>query len=193
MNKKPIEVQDLDIPKNDIECWERYPKHHWVYDLSRLFDAQNIKWSPFRTPILNHAIFNLRINSENMIALPKDKEPGYIYIQEPMGTKIITEVYLIKGEIKLMRHIDPNTLEEISGIIGEVELRMNAFVTLYFQKFTGVFLTETYKNEIYEMSLKPLSIFHSENNLEVIKLIKKIYKKHDVNEIVNDSKIELLV
>jgi len=42
MDKQSI---DIKIPLNDVDCWYLYPKHNWVYDASRLFDSQNIKWS----------------------------------------------------------------------------------------------------------------------------------------------------
>lgn len=48
--------KEIDFPQDDVECWDRYPKHRWVYDLSRLLDTQNIKWSPFETSSLNDRV-----------------------------------------------------------------------------------------------------------------------------------------
>jgi hypothetical protein len=175
MHKKN-DTHDLDIPKDDIDCWERYSKHHWVYDLSRILDAQNIKWSPYEIEGLDREL-NIDLISNN----PVVKQPGYIYIKKLDGRHTITETYITKGEIKLMRHIDPETKKEISGLIGELDLRINAFVTLYFQKFTGVISYETYANEIFRIRLRPYLDISLEANQEVIRLMKRIYKKVDVS------------
>lgn len=177
MHKK-IDTNELDIPKDDIECWERYPKHHWVYDLSRILDAQNIKWSPYEIDGLER-----ELNIEMISNKPIVKQPGYIYTKRLDGRHMITETYITKGEIKLMRHVDPDSKKEIIGLIGEIDLRINAFVTLYFQKFTGVITYETYANEIFRIRLRPYIDISLEANQEVIKLVKRIYKKSDLSVI----------
>lgn len=173
--QKKTDIQELDIPADDIECWERYPKHHWVYDLSRLLDAQNIKWSPYETIDLHDRELNISFETEQLCV----RQPGYIFIKRPLLEARITEVYITKGEIKLMRHIDPQTRKEVSGLIGEIELRINAFVNLYFHKFTGVISVETFGADIYSIRLKPYSDLSQETNGEVVKLVKKIYKKSE--------------
>lgn len=173
MNRK-TDIIGLDIPKDDIECWEKYPKHHWVYDLSRLLDAQNIKWSPYEADSLPHRELNIDLYSKET----KVRQPGFIYIKEPEGNHLISEVYISKGEIKYLRHIDTKTGKEIP-VVGEVELRLSAFVTLYFVKFTGVITTETYGNEIFKIRLRPQSDLSLENNPDIIKLIRRIYKRSD--------------
>jgi len=172
MHKK-TDIQDLDIPKDDIECWERYPKHHWVYDLSRLLDAQNIKWSPYETESLPDRELNMSLETSQTCV----RQPGYIFVKKPNLEATITEVYVTKGEIKLMRHIDSLTRKELPGINGEIELRISAFVTIYFQKFTGVISVESLGSDIYSMRLKPYSDLSQETNAEVIKLIKRMFKK----------------
>jgi len=173
---KRTDTQDFDIPRDDIDCWEKYPKHRWVYDLSRLLDAQNIKWSPYEADLLQDRELNIELESEKTLV----RQPGYIYIKKSEGRFTITEMYIIKGEIKLMRHIDHNTGKEIESLFGEVELRLNAFATLYFQKFTGVVTAETHGNEIYRIRLRPHSDNGFDPNAEVNKLIKRIYKKSDI-------------
>lgn len=172
MHKK-TDILDLDIPKDDIECWERYPKHHWVYDLSRLLDAQNIKWSPYEVTSLPDRELNMRLETDQTCI----RQPGYIFVKRPDLPVTITEVYITKGEIKLMRHLDALTKKELQGLIGEIELRISAFVTIYFQKFTGVISVESLGPDIYSMRLKPYSELSQETNAEVIKLIKRIFKK----------------
>ena len=175
--QKKIDISELDIPHDDVEAWERYPKYNWVYDLSRLLDAQHIKWSPFRTETLDTKMVNMKLESRTHIAF----QSGYIYVKALEGNEIITEVYITKGEIKLMRHIDKKTRKEIQGVIGEIELRLSAFSTLYFQKFTGVITTESVGNDIYSIRLRPYSELAIDANTEVVKLTKRIYKKIDLH------------
>jgi hypothetical protein len=191
MHKK-IEIQDLDIPEDDIECWEKYPKHRWVYDMSRLLDAQNIKWSPFKTDTLPDQAVNMFLHSDKPIAYI----PAWIYISNPVGKQILAEVYIVKGEIRHIRYIDTITKKVIIDDVGGIELRISAFVSIHFQKFTGVITTETIGNEIYAMRLRPIPELALVANTEVSKLIKRIYKKNDVvhiNGLTDQQLHEVLV
>lgn len=179
MHKK-IDIQDLDIPKNDLECWERYPKHRWVYDLSRLLDAQHIKWSPFRTELLQNKSINMKFNNIFL-------ESGVIFSNITSNNQYVSEVYIIKGEIKNICIRDKNTNEIITESIGDVELRINAFVSMYFQKFNGVISVITYGNEIYSICLRPISDLDLITDSELIRLIKRIYKKSDLVHIIGPT------
>jgi len=172
MNRK-IETHEVDVPVDDIDCWERYPKYRWVYELSRLLDSQNIKWSPYEVESLPDRELNIKLESNKTLV----RQPGFIYLKKSSGQHMFTELYVTKGEIKLLRHIDPKTYEELSTVIGEVELRINAFMTLYFQKFSGIMTIETYGNEIFRITLRPLRDTSLEANQDIIKLVKRIYKK----------------
>lgn len=174
MNKK-IDITELDIPTDDIEAWERYPKHHWVYDLSRLLDAQNIKWSPYRTDELDTKMSNMKLESKKPISF----HPSVIYVKALQGQEVITEAYITKGEIRFFRHIDKATKKEITTEIGEVELRLNAFVTLHFQKFTGVVTADFVGHDIYSIRLRPYNSVVEDTNQEILRLKKRIYKKID--------------
>lgn len=173
--QKKIETQELDIPGDDIDCWERYPKHHWVYDLSRLLDSQNIKWSPYEIPGMSQVI-----NMELYSVLEHTHQSGYIYIHKLDAEEMITEVYITKGEIKLIRQIDPKTHIELPGLIGEIELRINAFITLYFAKFTGIIAVRTIGIEIHKIQLRPYAFVINDTNAEAFKLKKRIYKRTEI-------------
>lgn len=176
MNKK-VDTTELDIPIDDIDCWERYPKHRWVYDLSRLLDSQHIKWSPYETEEFAFAEPNLVLEAQRL----KSRRPGFIYIKKNESPVMYTEVYITKGEIKLMRHIDPQTHTELDTIIGEIELRLNAFVAMHFSKFTGVITCRTHGNDIYRVQLRPYSELGQNTSIDIVKLTKRIYKRSDTN------------
>lgn len=170
MHKK-IDISELDIPKDDFDCWDRYPKHRWVYDLSRLLDAQSIKWKPFFSENLPYLVDNLVLHGKEICAT------GHIYVNIPSEIEIESEVFILKGEIKHIKHISDKIEEEL---LGKVELRINAFVTLHFQKFTGVISVRTHGNQIFRISLKSKSELALETNSDIVRLIKRIYKKNDV-------------
>ena len=172
--QKKIETQDLDIPQDDLDCWDRYPTHRWVYDISRLLDAQNIKWSPFNS--LPMMIANMYFETEKEVAYV----PAYIYINEPIGKQHITEVYITKGEIKHMRYICKSTKKEVTEDVGDIELRISAFISIHFQKFTGVISVETIGSDIYAIRLRPTPELALVANADIAKLIKRIYKKNDL-------------
>lgn len=174
--QKKINAHDIDHPIDDIDCWDRYPKHRWVYEASRLLDAQNIKWSPFKTDTFYYETPTMSLwstSSDESLNVTS----GIIYAEPPHGRHMYNEIYLSKGEIKAIRHIDPTTSKDLPDLIGEVELRINAFVALYFTKFTGVITCETFGNEIRDIKLRSHSFISSMTNTEYLKLIKRIYKK----------------
>ena len=176
MHRK-LDTQGLDIPKDDIECWERYPTHRWVYDLSRLLDVQSLKWSPFETNTLKSITSNIQFYSLNNIVY----STSYIFIDELPGMHIVSEVYITKGKIKLARYIDKQTQIEIQDFIGNIELRINAFVSMHFQKFTGIITINLVGNNIMSIRLRPYSELSIHANPDTIKLTKKIYKRSDIN------------
>lgn len=171
MNK--ISVSDLDIPVDDIDCWERYPKHRWVYELSRLLDSQNIKWRPFETDEFDYSVPSMSLISAKKLNI----QPATIYIEQNSGQHTLTELFIVKGEIKHIRHIDQKTKQTATQIIGNIELRLNAFVSLYFAKFSGIISCETQGNDIYAIRLMAQSDLSAETNSEIIKLVKRIYKR----------------
>ena len=172
MHKK-IETPEFDIPFDDIDCWNRYPKQRWVYDMSRLFDAQGIQWSPFKSETLTHKIPNMQLISNRDIMY----EPAYIYIGNTYTTEIITEVYITKGEIKLLRCVN-NTL--IQEHIGNIDLRITAFISIHFQKFSGVITISSSGNDITSIRLRPYQELNSDSTSDINRLIKRIYKKTDL-------------
>lgn len=173
MHKK-LEIVDLDIPKDDVECWERYPKYRWVYDKSRLFDSQGIKWSPFKTNDLTDVLPVLSLVSSADI----DVGMGTIYYKSPVGVEIISEIYLTKGEIKVMQHYDKTLGTNISSVPGDIEIRIIAFISMHFQKFTGIVSIETIGTDIYSIKLRPSypELALKANN-DIVKIVKRIYKR----------------
>lgn len=174
MHKK-IEIIDLDIPKDDLNCWERYPKYRWAYDKTRLFDAQGIKWSPFPVDGLEDTTSIICLKSNNL-----ETKTGIIFYNKPSDPSIISEIYIAKGEIKHIQYFDSKTGRTIEQITGDIEIRIIAFVSMHFQKFTGVVSVEIIGTGIYEIHLHPINSDFSLNaNNDIIKIVKRIYKRNE--------------
>lgn len=173
--QKKVDTVELDIPQDDIACWERYPKHRWVYDLSRLLDSQHIQWCPYETEELRYLTQNIVLYSTSNVQCSS----GVIYTKTPASPMRWTEVYIAKGEIKLMRHIDPES-GPVDYLDGGIELRLSAFVTMHFAKFTGVITCITNGNEIHRIQLRPYSELGQNTNSDILKLTKRIYKRTDI-------------
>ena len=79
-----------------------------------------------------------------------------------------------------MRYFCNTDKKVLTEDVGDVELRISAFISIHFQKFTGVISVETIGTDIYSIRLRPLPELALVANTEVSKLIKRIYKKNDV-------------
>jgi hypothetical protein len=172
MNKK-IDTTDLDVPVDDIDCWTRYPKHRWVYDFGRLLDSQSIPWSPFPDSAYDYEQANITLIKSDGTKISN----GSVWTRKPQGSSVISEIYLAKGEIKKIRHIDSDSRKVLENAIGEIELKINAFVSIYFGKFTGVLSITTIGNSIFQASLRPLSYSSSSIPADLTKVVSRIYKK----------------
>lgn len=176
MNKKTEKIE-IDIPKDDIDCWIRYPKYRWVYDITRLLDCQNIEWSPFEKQQLT----DKELIMEMFSVEPIIRQPGYIFTSIPKTECTITDAYIIRGDIKHLKHINASTNKSIENVDGGIEIRINAFISLNLSKFTGVISIKTYGSDIYRCALRPYS--NTFNSIEQ-KLISRIYKKHQISSLV---------
>lgn len=171
---KKHERLSLDIPVDDIECWEKYPKYRWVYELTRLLDSQGISWSPYETNLHQYRALNIYLQSNSL----NPRFPGFIFVQSPEENPVLAEVYVIKGEIKHVRYPELDATIHYPDISGKTELKVNAFTSIHLSKFTGVFVAEIVNDVIYRVRLRP----HRDlsNNSEIRKLLSRIYKKSSI-------------
>ena len=163
--------KELNIPTDDIDCWAKYPKHQWVYNLSYLLDAQNIKWSPFESSsACKTSSFNFYTSKDISIA------ESYIYTEIFSKSRYIAEAYILRGEIKLIRYFNKNGSELLETQTGNLDLRVNAFASMHFKKYSGVISLEFADNIIISVKLRSQSELGITANDTTIKLNKRIYK-----------------
>jgi len=162
------ELNDYNIPGTMQDCWEKYPNYNWVYNSTRLLDAQHMPWSPFETSSYSHKLKTFTLSNDNGFIYIPDNEN---FSEEPL----LTETIIKTGDLKWLAHyVDSKFIDEING---EADLRINAFIALYLRKFTGGVSFRTRSNHIYEISLCPTKDIIDSYPEVATKLLKKIYKK----------------
>lgn len=158
------------IPIDDLECMAMYPKHKWVYELTRLLDSQRIKWEFIDTPgYTRQKNFNIYSASGDYV------DSGSIYVAPSNAMPVLTETFIHRGDIKIQRHLDSLFNVTDSQVMGDASLRLNAFVSIHFNRFSGIITTETYGNEIRRVYLRPLSRISTDITTFEAQLLKKIY------------------
>ena len=168
-------MKNLNIPVTDLDCWEKYPKFNWVYETTKLLDAQNVKWKPEPTGDFIYSLDCITVGRDIVVpdTLPENNN---IYVKQPIAkTFLDTEVGIQKGEVKwLQHHINGDFVEDI---YGEIDLRINAFVLLHLHKFNGIISIRTIDHNIYQIKLNPNKLITHKYPQEANILANKLYKQ----------------
>ena len=164
---------NVDIPLNDEVAYKLYPKYNWVYSTSRLLDFQSIEWAPFLMGDLTYKLPEFPLNKDG-------REPGAIYIKQPTGDKITTDVAIMKGDIKWAKHHKINEdgeKEILENLRGDVELRISALSTMHFRKFAGVISVDTIGPTIVAVRLCMTTDIVNQYPEDWLKRVLRIYNR----------------
>lgn len=170
-------LSKYNVPATDTECWNKYPKYRWLFETSKLFEAQNKKWSfvkdskfncVYQTSSFDRPFTSMFLKYSSTATL------GELYVQDADNTDTMhTDVVIRKGEITWFKHHKYNSF--IDEINAEVELRISAFIIMNFAKWNGVLSIKTISNEIYAVKCMPSNML-TQYPEKVIEQLKKIYK-----------------
>jgi len=168
------------IPTNDVEAWEKYTKLNWMYSTARVLEAQSVAWCPFKTEKLSHYIRAYSNDTQTLSIKDNTNSLGKsgganIFVAPTEGNHVRTEAVIQNGHVKWLAHIEDG--EFVSDIIGEIDLRINAFATLYFKKFHGFVSFETIGNTVYGVKLHPTVELMDKYPEEATKLLKRVYRR----------------
>jgi len=131
-------MQDTVYIPRTVEEASRLKNIKWACETTKILDAQKINWSLYYNGKNQHKIdaFNYGDGVVYDLSINQCKTMvGKIYTQEMTGDEIYTDVVLQKGTIKYMSHREGTNL--IEGEIGDILLKINSFIYLNFNKFTG--------------------------------------------------------
>jgi len=157
---------NVDIPLDDMTAYTMYPKYNWVYSTSRLFDMQNIEWSPFPTGSLIQSHTEFPINGDTTCQ---------IYTKELAGDKLTTDVAVLKGHIVWAAHHKGDELLE--DLRGDVELVISALSTLHFKKFAGIISVDTIGTRITGVRLRMTTEMVEKYPEDWLKRVLRIYNR----------------
>ena len=172
-------MNELSIPKNDIDCWNKYPKFRWVFETTKLFDSQHKKWSfvsgDIYTCETSMDMFEKDLSSVKVTPMSLPRTSGQIFVGNTNNIIIDSQVIIQKGEIKWLAHYkDTEFLEQINA---NVEVRIAAFVIMYFQKWNGVLTVRTIDHEIHCVKLMPNNAILQSYPKSALDLLNKVYRK----------------
>lgn len=172
--------EDYNIPLTDYDCYDRYHKHIWIYDLAKMRDNQHLKYDLFKTDECTQAVKQSSFNKDATHLIDEEffhgeLERGCIFIPPVSGEAIFTDMIIYRGEIKWFKHHDQTDF--LDTIHGELELRALAIVALFFQSFNGIMSFQSYGPDIFVLHLHPDRHMITKYDDEAQKLIKKIFKK----------------
>lgn len=156
---------NVDIPLDDMTAYQMYPRYNWVYSTSRLFDMQNIEWSPFPMGTL------LQAHNE----FPFTQGSCEIYTKEIEGERLTTDVAVLKGDIKwATHHKDGKVLDDLRG---DIELVISALTTLHFKKFAGIISVDTIGTRIVAVRLRMTTEMVEQFPEDWLKRVLRIYNR----------------
>ena len=160
-------------PMANKDAWNTYTKYNRVQQTSVLFDFQQVDWSPFMDD--KHTCKHTAFNIEDYV--------GDIYTVNLTGDHLTSAVAINKGEIKWIKHYTAETLVPEEEIRGSLELRIGAFVTTAFKKFSGLVSFKSIGEDVVAVDLKVDNKFiNSLEDEELIKNIKRLYNRRDWKE-----------
>ena len=107
--------ENVMIPTDDLDCWNLFPAHRWVYEKVLVAQSQRLACGlhgalPDSYPVFSKPNINLKGmgtgsvvigHAEDMV---KHNQPGHMWMQLLRGPHISTDCVVIDGDVRWMRH-----------------------------------------------------------------------------------------
>ncbi len=164
---------DVPIPVSDVEAWQLYPEHRWVYNKLLICETQNLAHAPHgvvpdRFPVFSKPIYNLLglgagsrvIHSEAQYYAAV--QPGHLWMELLSGPHVSTDVALEDGVLRWCRHATaaPGPLGTFDYFAihaardPALEEKIGAWIAAHLRGFTGIVNLETIGGTIIECHLR---------------------------------------
>jgi hypothetical protein len=161
------------IPTEDSDAWQWYPRYRWVYDklavaLSQKLDAGPHGTSPPSFPVFSKPIVNLRGMGVGSRVLRSNADyerhsvPGHFWMTLLDGRHLSSDVAVVDGKPRWWRHVTGKPAGE--GMFdywtvhaapdAEIEARCGAWVEKHLAGYTGMLNLETIGGAIIEAHLR---------------------------------------
>ncbi|MEX0679636.1 MAG: hypothetical protein WD063_21380 [Pirellulales bacterium] len=165
--------ENVFIPTEDSDAYERYPAHRWVYNKLTLAESQNLPsglhgMSPPGYPVFSKPVYNMRGMGTGSRVLRSAKEyeryqrPGHFWMPLFEGEHLSTDVVLVDGEPKWWRHVAGKAIGKgkfdywtvLAENRPEVESYCGAWLEKHLRGYTGAVNIETIDTKIIELHLR---------------------------------------
>jgi len=161
------------IPTEDSDAWQWYPRYRWVYDklavaLSQKLDAGPHGTIPPNFPVFSKPIINLRGMGVGSRVLGSNADyerhyvPGHFWMTLLEGRHLSSDVAVVDGKPRWWRHATGKPAGE--GMFdywtvqaapdAEIEARCGAWVEKHLAGYTGMLNLETIGGAIIEAHLR---------------------------------------
>ncbi len=162
----------INIPINDLDAWQRYPKYRWIYNKILLCEFQNIKCAPMpilptKFPVILKPITNLYGMGLNMAKI-NNKEEFYehwysnnFWMEFFEGEQLSYDIIVLKGKIKFytcyLGDKDKKTIGKFQSwesVERELPDIVKQLIDQKLKDYSGVINVETIDGNIIEAHLR---------------------------------------
>ena len=161
------------IPTEDSDAWQWYPRHRWIYDKLAVALSQNLEAGPHGTPpprfpVFSKPIVNLKGMGAGSRVLHSQADydehyaPGHFWMPLLDGRHLSTDIAVVDGEPRWWRHVtgeaagggtfDYWTVQAASEPV--IEAHCGAWVRAHLAGYTGMLNLETIGGRIIEAHLR---------------------------------------
>ena len=166
--------QELNIPKNNHECVERYPHLKHLYITTNVLSWGKKPWD-FSDTLNGTLVPLVTLDLENSDSISKSVSGYHVYTENlDLSCEVLSDVVVHRGECR--NFISYSTDNEITELTPDTEVIIRAFAIEHLRKFTGIVSFRTVHKSLYSLSLKPNTDIIDLYNDEMIKSLRKYYK-----------------
>jgi hypothetical protein len=164
---------DVNVPTEDGDAWRWYPEYKWVYNKLAVAESQNLACAPHGIdpdtfPVFSKPIYNMRGMGAGSGVLRTLKEyrqrqrPGHMWMQMLQGEHVSTDVAVVEGEPKWLRHSVGQPLEGgmfdywtvLAAPKPRTESYLAAWIKKHMPRYTGMLNFETIDAIIIEVHMR---------------------------------------
>jgi hypothetical protein len=166
-------AENVFIPTEDSDAYERYPLHRWVYNKLTLAESQNLPCGlhgmmPPGYPVFSKPVYNMRGMGTGSHVLRSAKEyerylrPGHFWMPLLEGEHLSSDVVLVGGRPQWWRHVVGKAIGDgkfdywtvLAESRPHVESYCGAWLEKHLPGYTGAVNLETIDSKIIEVHLR---------------------------------------
>ncbi len=164
----------IDVPINDMDAWQKYPKHRWIYNKAMICQYQGISYAPMpiepkKYPVIIKPIINLYGMGLNIIKV-NNKDEFYdnwynnnFWMEFLEGEHLSWDVIILNGKIVFhtcfIGHKDDTIVGKFDYWESTDKVRIipdiiTKLVDEHFKDYCGCLNVETINNKMIECHLR---------------------------------------